>query len=435
MADSTTNNAKQWDAAYVPKNEALKKANLEGKELVRWKYQRYIKDYLRCIAGVDDQILRILKYLDDNNLADNTIVIYSSDQGFYLGEHGWFDKRWMYEESLRMPLVIRWPGKIKPGTKINNLTQNIDYAPTLLNAIGVNVPGDMQGKNMLPLLQGKTDDWRKSIYYHYYEYPDAHRVQQHYGVRTERYKLIHFYIKDEWELFDLKNDPMEMKSEYDNPEYAGIIKNLKTEVKKLRQQYKDNDKLAPASAKKKTVKHPKFADLKDIESIKDINGGWLITATNNEAAHALQLLKKPARKTLTLKAKIQSPPTDGVRNGMLAFGPTANPQDIIRAGVYIGAGEILILDANENKIASMTLPAKDKNKTFNVEVHLDILNKEILLNVDNAKNKSKTAIKLERNKIRRPSAQPHNNKIHRPANQHRIKLNKKPQHPRPFHAA
>ena len=230
-----------WDAAYGPKNEAFKKANLQGKELVRWKYQRYIKDYLRCIASVDDNVGRVLDYLDESSLAENTIVFYTSDQGFYLGDHGWFDKRFMYEESLRMPLMVRYPKKIKAGSVSNEIVLNLDFGPTFLDFAGVPVPADMQGKSIGRILQGSTPaDWRKSMYYHYYEYPGAHSVKKHYGVRTRRYKLIHFYHDiDEWELYDLAKDPREMKDIYGDASYADIVKELKTELKRLRRKYED----------------------------------------------------------------------------------------------------------------------------------------------------------------------------------------------------
>ncbi len=230
-----------WNAAYEPKNKAFKEANLEGKDLVRWKYQRYIKDYLRCIASVDDNIGRLLDYLEESGLAENTIVMYSSDQGFYLGEHGWFDKRWMYEESLHMPLVVKWPGVINPGSVNTDMVQNIDFAETFLDIAGLNIPEEMQGKSLVPLLQGNTpEDWRSSIYYHYYEYPGAHMVQRHNGVRTDRYKLINYYQLGEKELFDLEADPQEMKSVFNDPEYAKIQTRLEHELERLRISYQDN---------------------------------------------------------------------------------------------------------------------------------------------------------------------------------------------------
>jgi len=234
----TPDQREKWDAAYEPKNDKFKAANLTGKDLVRWKYQRYIKDYLRCVASVDDNIGRLLDHLEQNGLADNTIVVYSSDQGFYLGEHGWYDKRWMYEESFRMPFIIKWPGVTKAGKRMSALAQNIDFAPTFLDAAGVDVPSEMQGESLRPLLKGKAPaDWRKSIYYHYYERGE-HHVPAHEGVRTERYKLIHFYDTDEWELFDLENDPQELKSIYSDPAYATTIKDMKAELMRLKAQYK-----------------------------------------------------------------------------------------------------------------------------------------------------------------------------------------------------
>lgn len=226
-----------WDAAYTPKNEAFLKANLKGKALVRWKYQRYIKDYLRCVQSVDDNVGRMLDYLEKSGLAENTIVVYSSDQGFYLGEHGMYDKRWMYEESLSMPLLMRWPAGIKAGTRIEKLTQNIDFAPTFLTMAGITPPSDIQGDSLLPLLTNEADaDWRDAIYYHYYE-EGEHNVPRHEGVRTERFKLIHYYGSSDWELFDLLHDPREMKSVYDTPAYTEVLAVMQEQLKALRVQY------------------------------------------------------------------------------------------------------------------------------------------------------------------------------------------------------
>ena len=229
---------KVWKAAYDPKNAAFEAANLQGDELVRWKYQRYIKDYLRCIASVDDNVGRVLDFLDDSGLAENTVVIYSSDQGFYLGDHGWFDKRFMYEESYRQPLMVRWPGVTKPGSVSDALVSNVDFAETFLEIAGVEIPGDMQGASLVPILRNETpDDWRKSHYYQYYEFENnsrtAHMVRRHYGVRTGRYKLINFYNVGEWELYDLEADPREMTNIYDEPQYASLIKRLKAEITRL----------------------------------------------------------------------------------------------------------------------------------------------------------------------------------------------------------
>ena len=241
MKRFTSDQLAAWNAAYEPKNKEFTEANLAGKDLVRWKYQRYIKDYLRCIASVDDNIGRMLQYLDESGLAENTIVIYSSDQGFYLGEHGWFDKRWMYEESLHMPFIVRWPGVTKPASVNTDMVQNLDFAETFLEIAGLEIPGEMQGQSIVPLLQGNTpDNWRKSIYYHYYEYPGAHSVQRHNGVRTDRYKLINYYELGEKEMFDLETDPREMKSVYNDPEYANIQIQLEDELARLKKYYLDN---------------------------------------------------------------------------------------------------------------------------------------------------------------------------------------------------
>lgn len=214
---------------------------LTGKDLVRWKYQTYIKDYLSCIDSVDENVGRVLDYLDKSGLADNTVVIYTSDQGFYLGDHGWYDKRWMYEESLRTPLVIRWPKHIKPGSVNKEIVLNLDFAETFLDLAGVKVPADMQGRSFAPMLEGKEiADWRQEMYYHYYEFPAVHMVARHYGVRTDRHKLIHFYQNNEWELFDLEKDPNELQSVYDDPAYADVVKDLKERIKSLQKQYQDD---------------------------------------------------------------------------------------------------------------------------------------------------------------------------------------------------
>ena len=225
-------------AAYLKKHEP------QGDDLVRWKYQAYMQDYLACIAGVDENVGRILKYLKDNHLDQNTVVMYSADQGFYLGEHGWFDKRFMYEESFRTPLLARWPGEISAGSRNNDLVQNIDFAETFLDIAGAPIPNDMQGKSLVPLMKGEQpEDWRKSLYYHYYEYPGIHLVRRHEGVVNKRYKLIRFYGPDvpngeEWELYDRESDPNEMKSIYNNPEQMHRIAEMKKELQRLRTYYK-----------------------------------------------------------------------------------------------------------------------------------------------------------------------------------------------------
>jgi arylsulfatase A-like enzyme len=227
--------------AYAEENEELKRALLTPEQRTKWNYQRFVKDYLRCVDAVDENIGRVLDYLDESGLAKNTVVIYTSDQGWYLGEHGWYDKRWMYEESFRTPLLIRWPGKTQPGSVSEKLVMNLDLPETFLQIAGVEIPADMQGKSLVPILAGEeTPNWRKSVYYHYYEFPQPHHVHPHTGVRTSRYKLIHFYTIDAWELFDLEKDPHELKSVYDDPAYAQIVTDLKHELQRLKDQYKDD---------------------------------------------------------------------------------------------------------------------------------------------------------------------------------------------------
>jgi arylsulfatase A-like enzyme len=229
---------KAWEEAYAAENEAFLKADLKGDDLIRWKYQRYMKDYLRCVASVDESVGDLLDYLDESGLAKNTLVAFTSDQGFYLGEHGWFDKRWMYEESLKTALMVRWPEAIKAGSVSDALVSNIDFAPTFLELAGTEVPKDVQGRSFAPILRGNTPaDWRKSFYYEYYEFPAPHRVQRHDGVCTDRFKLIHFYDINEWELYDLKADPRELHSLYDDPKHAETVRSLKAELTRLQQKY------------------------------------------------------------------------------------------------------------------------------------------------------------------------------------------------------
>jgi arylsulfatase A-like enzyme len=250
----TPEQKEMWDGIYDPRNEAFREAGLEGDDLVRYAYQRYMKDYLRCIASVDDSVGRVLRYLDESGLAENTLVIYSSDQGFFLGEHGWYDKRWMYEESLRMPFLARWPARIPPGTRVPEMIQNIDYAPTFLEVAGVAIPGDIQGESLVPLMAGGSPgEWRDSIYYHYYEFPAVHMVAKHYGVRTEKHKLIHYYETDEWECFDLEADPKELRSVYSNPEYTDVVTELKAELVRLREFYGDTGGTNHSSANTSTI--------------------------------------------------------------------------------------------------------------------------------------------------------------------------------------
>ncbi len=241
-----------WREAFDQENARYLADPPTGDAKTRWNYQRYIKNYLRCVARVDDSVGRMLDYLDEAGLAENTMVVYCSDQGFYLGEHGWYDKRFMYEQSLRTPLLVRWPGVVKEGSVCEAIASNVDFAETFLDIAGEPVPSGMQGQSLAPLLRGQTpDDWRKCFYYHYYEGPPAvHTVAEHYGVTNGRHKLIHFYKLNQWELFDLENDPHEMRSVYDDPAYAAVRERMEQELNRLRTELEvtTNDVVdAPAS--------------------------------------------------------------------------------------------------------------------------------------------------------------------------------------------
>ena len=230
-----------WDKYYYPIIADFKARKLVGKELAEWKFQRYMKDYLSCIKSVDENIGRLFEYLKENDLLENTVIIYTSDQGFYMGEHGWFDKRFIYEESFRTPLLIRLPNGMGTMGNTTVFAQNIDNAPTILNLAGVAIPKDMQGKSLVPILKGHSQrNFRKALYYHFYESFDDHSVSKHYGIRDKRYKLIHFYDPiDAWELYDLKLDPSEMTNVYNNPAYSQVVKEMKIKLKKLQLKYKD----------------------------------------------------------------------------------------------------------------------------------------------------------------------------------------------------
>ena len=236
-----------WDAFYDPVIDDFRSRNLSGKELAEWKFQRYMRDYMKVVKTLDDNVGRLLDYLESEGLLENTLVVYTSDQGFYMGEHGWFDKRFMYEESFRTPLVMRLPEGFARRGDISEMVQNIDYAPTFLELAGVPVPDDIQGESLVPLLKGEhPDSWRDALYYHFYEYPAEHMVKRHYGVRTERYKLIHFYNDiDHWELYDLQTDPSELDNLYGRPGYEDITEDLKCRMQHLQEQYGDPVRFSP----------------------------------------------------------------------------------------------------------------------------------------------------------------------------------------------
>ena len=231
-----------FDRAYDRINAEFKKAypSMTDQDKMRWKFQRYMQDYLGTLRAVDENVGRLLDYLEANKLMENTIIVYTSDQGFYLGEHGWFDKRFVYDESFKTPLMVSWPGHIQAGQRSDALVQNLDFAQTFLDAAGVPAPADMQGQSLIPLMTGKS--WKRdAVYYHYYEYPAEHMVNRHYAIVTKKYKLIHYYFKaGEWELIDREKDPLELKNVYNEPAYASIRKTLHKELEALRVKYKDN---------------------------------------------------------------------------------------------------------------------------------------------------------------------------------------------------
>ena len=221
------------------------KKTLTGRELAAWKYQRYMQDYLACVQGIDDNIGRLLDWLGEQGLLQNTAIFYTADNGFFLGDHGMYDKRFMYEESLRVPLLVRWPGTVKPGSTTEAFALNLDFAQTFLDIAGLPIPEAMQGRSLVPLLKGnKPADWRDSFYYRYYHDPGHHNTRAHYGVRTDRYKLIYYWKKDQWELFDLEKDPLELRNVYNDPAYARTVADMKAELIRLKDEVKDEDQFA-----------------------------------------------------------------------------------------------------------------------------------------------------------------------------------------------
>lgn len=235
----------KWDSVYAPRIAEYRSGKLQGDELVRWKYQQYMRDYLATAMSVDESIGRVMEYLEEIGELDNTVIVYTSDQGFFLGEHGWFDKRFMYEECLRMPFVIRYPKMIKAGSTSKAICMNVDFGPTFLDLAGIEVPSEMQGRSFRKVLEKKgriPAGWREAAYYHYYEYPAEHSVKRHYGIRTSDCKLIHFYNDiDQWEMYDMKADPQEMRNVYDDPAYAGKRAQMHSILEQVQQEYEDTD--------------------------------------------------------------------------------------------------------------------------------------------------------------------------------------------------
>jgi arylsulfatase A-like enzyme len=262
----------KWDFYGAKKGEIVQPDNMTDEEGRKWRYQNYIKDYLACVKSVDDNIGRVLDYLKKNNLEENTVIVITSDQGFYLGDHGFFDKRFIYEESLRMPFMVKYPKKIKSGSVNEDIITNIDFAPTLLELANIDTNQQMQGKSFVDILEGKTPkNWQKAMYYHYYEFPFWHHVQPHYGIRTQKYTLAHFYYNiDVWELYDLEKDPTQMNNIIDDPSYTPIIKDLKTQLKQLMITYENDKRLADFRKITDTDFGRIVDDIKDEESVQQI---------------------------------------------------------------------------------------------------------------------------------------------------------------------
>ena len=358
-----------WDAAFAAENEAFLREDPQGDERVRWYYQRYIKNYLRCVAGVDRSVGELLAWLDAHpDVKANTIVIYSSDQGFYLGDHGFYDKRWMYEESLKMPLVVSWPGRIEPGREVAELTQNIDFAPTFLDLAGVPVPEAMHGESLVPLLEGAPERWRDAIYYHYYESQAVHMVPAMYGVRTERYKLVRYYEPqwDAWELFDLDEDPDELRSVADDPRYAEIRAELQRRLAELRRTYGDDTGAVGDGA---------FPVLAGIARVVPLGDGYRVWA-NAPGGYLLRTGSRPGRTTLrtTLAPyRVDGAPAHARENGFVVVTGGDPRRRLVRAGVEFAAGRLVLVGPDGlGVVAEAPLDWSGRDRLAPVALRVDV---------------------------------------------------------------
>lgn len=360
----TPEQRRTWDAAFATENAAFRRDPPTGKALVRWKYQRYIKNYLRCVAGVDRSVGELLAWLDAHpDVRANTLVVYSSDQGFYLGDNGWYDKRWMYEPSLRMPLLMMWPGHIEPGREVSRLTQNIDFAPTFLDLAGVDAPADVHGKSLVPLLEGRDAvDWRDALYYHYYESQATHMVAAHYGVRTERYKLIRYYEPEwnTWELFDLQTDPTERHSVAESPQYREVMIDLRKRLDDLRRRYGDDTGQLGDGA---------FAVTAGIARATPHGDGWLVWA-NTAGGYLLHEGTRPGKTTFrtTLKAR----PGRLQRNGFVVVTAADPRQRLVRAGIEFGARRLVIVGPHDPRSRVAAPIDLEADATVELEVTVDL---------------------------------------------------------------
>ncbi|MEZ5962569.1 MAG: sulfatase [Planctomycetota bacterium] len=341
LARMTAEQRVAWDAAFAAENAAFRREPPTGKALVRWKYQRYIKNYLRCVAGVDRSVGRLLDWLDAHpDVKANTVVVYSSDQGFYLGDNGWYDKRWMYEPSFRMPLLVAWPEHIAPDREVTQLAQNIDFAPTFLDLAGVQVPADMHGVSLVPLLEGgSTAGWRGGLYYHYYESQATHMVAAHYGVRTERYKLIHYYEPqwNAWEMFDLLTDPLERHNIADAAAHREVRTNLEHVLDDLRRTYDDDTGQVGGGA---------FPITAGIARALPEEEGWRVWA-NTAGGYLLQSGER--RGTTTFSTTLKPLPGRPQRNGYLVFAGSDPRHAQLRAGIEFGAHRLTIAGPGDRR--------------------------------------------------------------------------------------
>ncbi len=354
---------KAWTDAYGAEDAEWRKNPRTGRERTRWFYQRYIKNYLRCVAGVDRSVGRLLAWLDTHpDVKKNTIVIYSSDQGFYLGDHGWYDKRWMYEESLRMPLLVSWPEHVAKGIEVEALTQNIDFAPTLLELAGVKVPADVHGASLVPFLQGdRPADWRDAIYYHYYESHAVHMVPAQFGVRTARYKLVRYYEPqwNAWELFDLEKDPQELRSVADDPAYADVRLRLEQRLDELRVQYGDTTGELGGGTFDITAGIARVERRDGVVRVwANTLGGYLLRSGERTGA---------VRFTTTLR------PVGGqLRNGFVVLSGGDPRREQVRAGIEFGARQLVILGPGGQRNREAVAIDWDGQSTLPLTVRVDL---------------------------------------------------------------
>ncbi|MFK7743345.1 MAG: sulfatase [Planctomycetota bacterium] len=381
-----------WDKAFAAENEAFLREDPQGKERVRWAYQRYMKNYLRCVAGVDRSVGELLAWLDANpKVKENTLIIYSSDQGFFLGEHGWYDKRWMYEECFKMPLVMSWPGHLPTGVELPQLTQNIDFAPTFLDLAGVPVPEDMHGKSLVPLFEAAREDkvdevpFRDAVYYHYYESQSVHMVPAMYGVRTDRYKLVRYYEPqwDTWELFDLVKDPDERISVYGDPAYAEVQQQLTERLTQLREEYNDDTGSVGGGRYPITAGIARVTRLADgVQVWANAPGGYLLETGDRPGPITMSTMMRPIRNGQGVAA---ADDRDGVevgrhrRNGFVVVTGEEPRGRAMRAGIDFQKQLLVIQGPNWRKVAaSVPLPLSAfGTAAIEVRVHLDFEAHEI----------------------------------------------------------